>query len=88
MNHPLDADLHFPGIIIPNLAMVNPDHFTINVTSNDLASCPLMFTFDFNRALFEKLLSQLPSEAASAISASLSAHQLQFREQVFRQNQF
>ena len=60
MDIPIDQNLFFDSVMIPSLAVLNDDQFTINVTCTDMASRPLAMAFDLDRKCFEKLLEQFP----------------------------
>jgi hypothetical protein len=82
MNAPLSMEFQFLDVLIPYLGVVNEDCYCINVAVTDMADCHLCFTFDFNRALLEKLLCQLSPVVAGNIRKSLREHPFVYENHV------
>jgi hypothetical protein len=73
MDIPLNMDLHFFDVLIPNLGMISEDHYTISVVCTNMADRDLMFTFDFDKSLYTKLLSQLSPAVANVVQQDMKS---------------
>jgi len=82
MDISLTMDLYFFDVLIPNLGMVGEDHYTINVVCTDMADRDLMLTFDFDRPLLTKLLSQLSPAVADAVLQSLKSQPFTYKNNI------
>jgi hypothetical protein len=75
---PLDTEVTFTEVLIPNLAIVSDNCYTISVICTSMAERELVFTFDFDRDLLNDLLSQLPPSTSSEISKSLKSYPFRY----------
>jgi hypothetical protein len=76
MHMVLDIQLHqtlyFNDVLIPMLAKLSSNSYSINVITTSMADRDLLMTFDFKQEQFDKLMQQIPASYRSEIEDRLS----------------
>lgn len=82
MELPLSMEIAFTNVVIPIIGTISEDHFIINVICTDMGDRELMFTFDFNKILLEKLLKQLSPLVSAEIEEALSSYPFEYKNNI------
>lgn len=80
MNVSPGIKLFFRDVIIPNIALINNDLYSINAVCADMADRNLMFTFDFDRKMLDILLDSLPQVIANDILSSFKSRPFKYQD--------
>lgn len=72
--------MHFPGIPITNLGLVQERLYSMSATPTNMADRDLAITFDFDQKMFDKLMQSIPKSFAEAIQSGLKRQPFMYKE--------